>query len=52
MESVAENQATKRKETVDEPPPVFSSWNRLYSVVLLNLFVLIVVFYIITRMFE
>ncbi|MFC1508406.1 hypothetical protein ACFL60_01820 [Candidatus Omnitrophota bacterium] len=40
------------KELKDEPPPVFSSWNRLYSVVLLNLFILIVLFYVITRVFE
>ena len=52
VQSVADNHETKREVLIDEPPPVFSSWNRLYSVVLLNLFVLIVLFYVITRIFE
>ncbi len=41
------------KKTEDqEKPPLFSSWKRLYTLVLLNLVVLIVLFYIFTKVFE
>ena len=33
-------------------PPLFSSWNRLYAFVLLNLVVLIILFYLITEAFD
>ena len=33
-------------------PPVFSSWNRVYAAVLLNLAVLIVMFYLFSKMFD
>jgi len=37
------------KETESElPPPVMKSWKRLYSLILINLLVLIVIFYLIT----
>ncbi|MFQ5708139.1 MAG: hypothetical protein ACE5HO_11850 [bacterium] len=36
----------------EEPPPVFKSWNRLYTAVFLNLVFLIVLFYLFTRMFD
>jgi len=43
----------KDKKTADEEkPPLFSSWKRLYTLVLLNLFVLIVLFYLFTKAFE
>lgn len=35
-----------------EKPPLFSSWNQLYGLVLLNLIVLIVLFYIFTVTFS
>lgn len=36
----------------DEKPPILSSWNQLYGLVLLNLIVLIVLFYIFTKSFS
>jgi hypothetical protein len=43
----------KDKNTEDqEKPPLFSSWKRLYALVLLNLVVLIVLFYLFTKAFE
>jgi hypothetical protein len=35
----------------EEPPPVGGSWKTLYAVVLLNLAVLVVLFYLFTRAF-
>ena len=36
----------------DEPPPILGHWRRLYLLVLLNLMVLIVLFYVFTKSFE
>jgi hypothetical protein len=36
----------------DEPPPFFHTWNKVYAAVLFYLFLLIVVLYVITRMFQ
>jgi len=36
----------------DEKPPILSSWKRLYIVVLLNLALLIALFYIFTKAFD
>jgi len=36
----------------DTPPPVGKNWTRLYLAVLLNLAILIVVFYAFTKAFE
>jgi hypothetical protein len=36
----------------NDTPPVFKSWFRLYSLVLINLIVLIVLFYWFTKAFE
>lgn len=33
-------------------PPVFSTWNRLYALVLLNLVILVALFYWFTKAFE
>ena len=44
--------ADKNDETIEEPPPFFSSWNKLYSLVFLNLVALIVLFYIFTKTFD
>ncbi len=33
-------------------PPLFSSWKRLYAVVLLNLALQILLFYLLTRAFQ
>ncbi len=35
----------------DEPPPVGGSWSTLYAVVLLNLALLVLLFYLFTRAF-
>jgi len=43
----------KHIERTDEgKPPLVSSWNRLYALVLVNLVVLIAVFYAFTKAFE
>ncbi len=35
-----------------EKPPIFKSWGRLYAAVLVNLAVLIALFYLFTKAFE
>lgn len=40
------------KKVLDEPPPFGGSWRVLYAAVLLNLAVLIALFYIFTKAFE
>ena len=47
-----ENELYKDKEIKEEKPPILSSWKRLYTLVLLNLAVLIVLFYIFTKVFD
>jgi hypothetical protein len=43
---------TNRPTTREEPPPPFGgSWRRLYTAVLINLAVLVVLFYLFTRYF-
>jgi hypothetical protein len=39
------------QEHPDEPPPFLGTWNRIYTVVLLYLVVLIIVFYIFGAVF-
>jgi hypothetical protein len=41
-------------ETVpeEEKPPIFGSWKRIYFFVLLNLFVLITLFYLLSEAFQ
>jgi len=46
------SQNSEKVKKDQEKPPLFSSWNRLYAVVLLNLAVLIVLFYLFTKAFE
>ncbi|UCH65555.1 MAG: hypothetical protein JSW63_00015 [Ignavibacterium sp.] len=36
----------------DPPPPFFKTWKRLYSLVLGQLVLLIILFYIFTKVFE
>ena len=50
--SPGENQNLATKETEEEPPPVLGTWPRLYAAVLLGLFVEIVLFYVVTRLFS
>lgn len=47
-----ENERIENKEIDQEKPPILSSWKRLYTVVLLNLALLIVLFYLFTKAFE
>ncbi len=47
-----ENERIENKEIDQEKPPILSSWKRLYTVVLLNLVLLIVLFYIFTKAFD
>jgi hypothetical protein len=47
-----ENERIENKEIDQEKPPILSSWKRLYTVVLLNLALLIVLFYIFTKAFD
>jgi len=42
----------KTDDTMEEAPPFFSSWNKLYSLVFLNLVALIVLFYVFTKFFD
>ena len=41
-----------RQRTDEGKPPLVSSWNRLYALVLVNLIVLIAAFYAFTKAFE
>jgi hypothetical protein len=36
----------------DPPPPIGKSWGRLYAAVLINLALLILIFYTFTKVFE
>jgi len=42
----------KRTDSPEEPPPLFSSWNKWYAVVFLNLVFLIILFSIFTWVFR
>lgn len=43
---------SERRAREDEPPPFGGSWRALYALVLANLAVLIVLFYLFTRAFS
>ena len=42
----------EKKKVEQEKPPLLSSWKQLYALVLLNLAVLIVLFYLFTKAFD
>lgn len=44
--------APDRPDGRREKPPLFSSWTRLYAAVLLNLALLIILFTVITKVFD
>jgi len=46
------NKKELNKTTEDSPPPILSSWNKLYGLVFLNLVVLILLFYFFSKAFE
>jgi hypothetical protein len=47
-----ENKPHEAREIKEEKPPILSSWKRLYTLVLLNLLLLIVLFYLFTKIFD
>jgi len=47
-----QNEKADTVRTDEGRPPLVSSWNRLYALVLVNLAVLIAVFYAFTKAFE
>lgn len=47
-----DDERIENKEKDQEKPPILSSWNRLYTVVLLNLALLILLFYLFTKTFD
>ncbi|MGB3862720.1 MAG: hypothetical protein WA915_11590 [Candidatus Aminicenantaceae bacterium] len=47
-----ENERIENKEIDHEKPPILSTWNRLYTAVLLNLALLIALFYLFTKAFD
>jgi hypothetical protein len=47
-----ENERMEDKDIDQEKPPILSSWKRLYTVVLLNLALLILLFYLFTKAFD
>lgn len=46
------NEHIEKSETDEEKPPILSSWNRLYVAILLNLALLIALFYLFTKAFD
>lgn len=36
----------------DPPPPILGGWKKLYAFVFMNLVILVILFYIFTRVFE
>lgn len=47
-----ENKEIATEEIKEEKPPILSSWKRLYTLVLLNLALLIMLFYLFTKAFD
>jgi hypothetical protein len=43
---------TRKDSRPEEPPPFGGSWRKLYTIVLVNLTVLVVLFYLFTRAFR
>jgi hypothetical protein len=42
----------KEEKLIEEKPPVLSTWNQLYLIVFINTVILILLFYLITKMFS
>jgi hypothetical protein len=42
----------EKTENDRDKPPLFSSWSRLYAVVLLNLALQVFLFYLLTKVFQ
>lgn len=43
---------SENEKLAEDKSPIFSSWKKLYSIVLINLVVLIILFYIFTKVFS
>jgi hypothetical protein len=41
-----------KKQNEEEKPPILKTWNNIYTLVFLNLVILIIFFYIFTKVFE
>ncbi len=41
----------KPEKAIEEKPPFLSSWKKVYSIVFLNLVVLVILFYLFTKYF-
>ena len=46
------NQIEQTDKQEEEQPPFFSSWNRLYAFVLINLIFLTILFYLFKKIFS
>ena len=49
---MVKNSPTNIGSSIEEKPPVLSSWNKVYAVVIINLIVLIILFYLFTNYFS
>jgi hypothetical protein len=45
-------QQIKNENMIEEKPPILKSWNQLYTIVFLNLVILVVLFYLFTEYFS
>ncbi|HVF50692.1 MAG TPA: hypothetical protein VNA19_11430 [Pyrinomonadaceae bacterium] len=52
VQRVAADERDGERIVADEPPPIGGSWTTLYTIVLVTLGVLIIVFYIFTKAFS
>lgn len=42
----------EEEKLIEEKPPILSSWNQLYLIVFINTVILILLFYLFTKMFS
>ncbi len=47
-----DDEQREKKADDQDKPPILSSWSRLYAAVLLNLAILILLFFLFTKAFE
>ena len=52
MKQATDRNPSAPRRPADEPPPFLGRWKRIYLLVLLYLFTLIVVLYAVTRIFH
>ncbi|MFZ1291162.1 MAG: hypothetical protein WAR79_13785 [Melioribacteraceae bacterium] len=39
-------------KTIEEKPPILSSWRKIYTIVFMNLVILVILFYLFTKYFS